>query len=185
MHQRSDKAATLLSSPRSAIIIFVERGGVSLALAVGSVLVAGCGLLPTPAPTPTLPLEYRPDVIGVVVGKELLGDMRMRLTLNLGDQVDIDRAVDRALRNSDPDEGDLLFYGTGPEPWYYALRLDDRTESCSLNGLAQESDRELRFDFGLVLPLAAEFDPGSGNFRQPGGSFFCVNAQGQVTRLYE
>jgi hypothetical protein len=148
---------------------------------------AGCGLLasPTPAPTPTT--HYRPEVIGIVESTELLGDMRVRLILSGGERIDVDRAVDVALQDTDPVAGDLLFYGTDPEAWFYAEGPGPSRDCYLVQGLI-EGDvgaDELHFDFGLVLTKADDFDPGSANFRRPGGSAFCVNAEGQVTRLYE
>jgi len=116
---------------------------------------------------------------------ELLGDLRIRVTLSGGEQVDIDTAKDVAVGGASPSKGDLFFYGTRPTPWFYTLRYGNGQEFCTLNGRARATGGDLLFDFGLVLPEAADWDPGSGNFLRPGGSFFCVNEDGEVTRLYE
>jgi hypothetical protein len=109
----------------------------------------------------------------------------MRLTLATGDRIDVDLAVDSALKGSDPDVGDLLFYGTHPELWFYAQRPGSDPNCYLIQALvAEETNSELWFDFGLILPKAQDFDRGSGNFRDP-LTAFCVNDRGEVTRLRE
>ena len=150
-------------------------------------VLTACVLLPSPTPVPSLTPDYRPEVVGIVESTELLGDMRVRLVLSGGRRIDLDRAVDDALQDATPVPGSLLFYGTAPRPWFHA-ESPGPSEDCYLVRGLIEGDvggPELHFDFGLVLPKSDDFDPGSGNFRRPQGSAFCVNAQGEVTRLYE
>jgi hypothetical protein len=97
----------------------------------------------------------------------------------------IDLNADLGLKNSNPDRGDLLFFGTEPDTWYLAIP-DINDPSCYVvEGWATETIEELHFNFGLVLPKANDFDRGLGNFTNPAGSQFCVSERGEVLRLRE
>ena len=149
-------------------------------------VLAACGILfPSSTPVQTPASEYRPEVVGVVESVSFADGSVLRVVLVDGREVQLDKNEARTLQGGDPVAGDLLFYGAHPHPWFITLRSGNGRERCSLNGLATETNGELHFDFGLVLPKAADFDPGSYNFRRPGGSFFCVNERGELTRLYE
>ena len=111
----------------------------------------------------------------------------LRVTLDGGAHLELDKNEVHVVRGGDPSEGDLLFYGEDPEPWYYAQRPGPRDDCFLVTGLVEGDvgGAELRFDFGLVLRKAEGFDPGSGNFRRPQGSAFCANDRGELTGLYE
>jgi hypothetical protein len=169
------------------MIYGMQKVGSSLVILGQAALLAGCGLLASPTPEPTPTPQYRPDIVGVVQSVSFTDGSVISVLLQDGRRLELDKNQATRVRGGDPVDGALLFHGTDPVPWFYAQRPGPSQDCFLVTGLI-EGDvgaRELHFDFGLVLPKSADFDPGSANFRRPGGSAFCVNQQGQVTRLYE
>jgi hypothetical protein len=171
------------------IISFVPRSVMSLAIAALVIPLAGCGLLPSSTPEPTANPEYRSEVIGVIASVKLVENGVLDVTTRRGQSIRLRTDEDIRLLNTQPEEGSLMFAGHASDGslWFYAQRPGPSEDCYLVTGLI-EGDvgaAELHFDFGLVLPKARDFDAGSGNFRRPQGSAFCVNEQGEVTRLYE
>ncbi len=69
------------------------------------------------------------------------------------------------------------------------MAIPGRDPTCYVvEGVASDVGDAIAFDFGLRLPKADDFDPGSvrgGRFANPAGPQFCVNDAGEVMSLRE
>lgn len=166
----------------------VSRGAPRLALIL-TALLAGCEAFPlwaSPTPASTPVPEYRPEVAAVVESTRFVTGNAVVVTLVGGGEVEIDQNAVRMLGGGTPNPDQLFFYGTDPEPWFYTLRWSDTPGCYLLKALVRsETTSELQFDFGIVLRKASDFDRGSGLFRDPLLTAFCISERGEVTRLYE
>jgi hypothetical protein len=145
----------------------------------------------TPEPSPTGKAVYVPEAAAIVRSAVLTDasegrDMSVRLSSGIEVTVDLNDTT--RLRDRAPDVGDLFFYGQREgERWF--LAIPGRDPTCYIvEGYATDVGEAIEFDFGLRLPKAADFDPGSvsgGRFANPAGPQFCVNAEGEVLFLRE
>jgi hypothetical protein len=110
---------------------------VTLALALGAcdVIIAS----PSPRATPESRQEYRPEVVGRIESMTRAEPRTFDVTTSGGGRARINLNSDLALRNSDPDEGDLLFYGTEPRSWFLAVPDYDDPSCYIVEGWATET----------------------------------------------
>ena len=131
-----------------------------------------------------------PQVAGEVIQRTDLAEGPIELTLSGGTRVELDRVTAVNLRpGTDPNEGDLLLYGTEPDgPWFWSGPLVDDpvtgSQCAYMGGPALEQGASIVFAVGLRLPKAEDFDPAEirdGEF--PSATrVFCVDELGEVTR---
>jgi len=131
-----------------------------------------------------------PELAAEIVTRTNLAGGAIELTPADGEALQLDRTAALNLRpGTDPNEGDLLLYGTEPDgPWFWSGPLldDSVTESqcATIAGPAIEQGDSILFEIGLRLPKAPDFDPAEqtdGQFTDP-TRFFCVDGDGHVTR---
>jgi hypothetical protein len=165
----------------------------SSALATVCVLTA-CAAEPAPLGSP--------QAVGVITEVEVLerhGELAVyEYTLDDGTIVEIDERESVAVGPSAPwgDVGRLLIVGQSVQrQWWLALvkmnpggpRMPP--DCYGLDSHGTDQGHAIRFDFGLELPKAPNFDPGAGQddgrYDDPGGgggvARFCIDAQGEVT----
>jgi len=148
--------------------------------------VVGCPAAPLADPLVPERL-YAPSVAGVVEAEERLEGNVVRLTLDGGREIEIDlRHATRVADHPQPDPGYLILYGEATDgPWYVAIAGNP---SCFLvHGRAIDHGEFMVFEFGLRVPKAEGYDPGSASgprYDSPRGAF-CLNSDGSVTEYYE
>lgn len=152
-------------------------------------LLAGVLLTGCPAPPARDPFQpdkiYTPTLAGIVESEEFVTGVEAVFTLASGEQlrIDLNTAV-RPGEHPQPDLGDLLLYGEDADGvWYVAI---SGSPPCFLTSrsLAYEEGEFIVFNYGLRLPKADDFDPGSvdnGRWDDPRSAGFCINASGEVT----
>jgi hypothetical protein len=150
-------------------------------LALGPVL-AGCPQ--QVQPDPLVPERvYTPSVVGVINSVERLGNNRVLVTLDGGREVEIALGEATAVGGyPDPRAGYLLLYGEELDgAWYVAV---SGNPSCfGIGARAIDHGDAIVFNFGLRVPKAADYDPGSvsgSRYSNPQASF-CLNEEGEVT----
>ncbi|MDQ4107784.1 MAG: hypothetical protein M3138_03125 [Actinomycetota bacterium] len=131
-----------------------------------------------------------PEITGEIAVREFVDGSVVEVETVQGEQVRIE--LNRTARiggSTDPDEGDLLLYGTEPDgPWFWSGPLldDPRTggNCAELMAPALEDGNFIVFEIGVRLPKAPDFDPfevTDGQFTDPTKGF-CLNERGEVTR---
>lgn len=132
-----------------------------------------------------------PEIAGEVVQRVDLAEGPIELTLSRGQRIELDRMTATNLRpGTDPNEGDLLLYGTEPDgPWFWSgPLLDDPVtgrQCAGMAGPALDDGEAIVFEIGIRLPKAADFDPAEqrdGVFSNPTREF-CIDEFGEVTRF--
>lgn len=132
-----------------------------------------------------------PEVAGEVERRVDLAEGPIQLTLSGDALIELDRMTATNLRpGTDPNEGDLLLYGTVPNgPWFWSgPLLDDPItgrQCAGIAGPALDDGDAIVFEIGLRLPKASDFDPAEqrdGVFSNPAREF-CIDERGEVTRF--
>ena len=152
-------------------------------------LLSACPALPQPDPAvsqrdPLVPDKvYEPTAVGVVEAEERLGGNLVLITLDDGRQLQIDlNEAARVGNYPQPEPGYLLLYGEDDAgPWYVAV---SGNPSCfGIGARAIDHGDALIFNFGLRVPKADNYDPGSvsGTRYDNPRAGFCLNGDGEVT----
>ena len=163
------------------------RRGAALLVMLGLGLVLG-GCPQQPQRDPLAPERvYTPTVVGVVESEEFVDVRTVSLTLDDGRVLEIDLGAATAVGGyAEPEPGDLLLYGEERAgAWYVAV---SGNPSCFLVGArAIDHGDAIVFNFGLRVPKAADYDPGSvsGSRYSDPQAAFCLNEAGEVTENYE
>jgi hypothetical protein len=136
-------------------------------------------------------IVHEPELAGEIVQRVDLAEGPIELTLSGGERIELDRMTAANLRpGTDPNEGDLLLYGTEPDgPWFWSgPLLDDPVtgrQCAGIPGPALDDGEAIVFEIGMRLPKAADFDPAEqrdGVFSNPTREF-CIDEFGEVTRF--
>jgi hypothetical protein len=135
---------------------------------------------------PAAPEPHDPSLAGVVLTRDFLSPSTVRLVLETGESLDLDLKAARNLNpnGDEPDPGELLMHGVGPDgPWF-------ATAARSLEGAFQiwsqrraTIGRSIMFDWGLRLPIADNFSVSLTGPMEAGMPVtYLLNERGEVTR---
>lgn len=160
-----------------------SRRGAALLVMLGLGLGLG-GCPQQPQRDPLAPDRmYSPTVVGVVESEEFVAVRTVSLTLDDGRVFEIDLGAATAVGGyPEPEPGYLLLYGEEHDgAWYVAI---SGNPSCfGIGARAIDHGDAIVFDFGLRVPKADDYDPGSvsgSRYSNPQAGF-CLNERGEVT----
>ncbi len=149
----------------------------------GRLLIASTMALGMLGCTPAAIEPHDPTLTGVVQAKRFIGARTASFTLAGGGSVQIDLEATQSLRpeGTEPSVGDLLLYGRDARgAWFVAVPPTSSGFELRVQPAAP-SAASLMFDFGLRLPLAANYREGGGGQLEAGAPvIYLINDQGEV-----
>lgn len=150
-------------------------------LALLVLVLAGAAACEPAAPSPS---PRTPTVIGVIREVEFLGSRQARITLEIGQQVEIDLASADVLYGGGPKVGDLLLYGVDAGgPWLAELPPAGDEFRITSPEVGWGPGPTITFpESGLRLRFAPGYSEGPGAFEAGMPVTYFVNERGELVR---
>jgi hypothetical protein len=147
-----------------------------------AILIAGCSLIGH-----SVAAERRPTVVGLIADRQVTSSSDLTIRLADGSSVTLPAAAERLMAASTAAPGELLLADpTATVPWFVSLAPQNECYIFRTPYAELRTDRLVAED-GLVVPLAATFDPGpggaDGRFDGPPGTSVCIDEKGEAIRI--